>query len=838
MRKMWTKSGVMIGLILLVIAGTAISAMLLPSKNSLLDDSETVEFDGNFLLGKPTLSTMSLKVIPNQTLTIKVIYGLLNQDIRTETKSITVEAASSPTITMTGLEADSAYVYRLAFKKQEALTYSVTSAYEFHTPRSEGSDFNFVIQSDSHLLNKADQTLYMENMLAMNQLNPDFFFDLGDTFLNDQAKELTKVTQAMVDSTYLQQLPFLSVVAREAPLFLTIGNHEGEFGSFLKNSTDNIAAYSTRSRAKYMLNPTPNEFYTGNQENEESFGSVGNYYAFSWGDALFVSIDPYRYSMVAPTAKDSEVSKDGWAWTLGETQYDWFRSTLENSTAKFKFVFSHHALGNFRGGSEMASLYEWGGYDPQGNYRFDQERPGWGKPIQKIMEDTGVTLFFQGHDHLFSKEEVNGVVYVTLPKPAETVADQQNNFSSYQNGDTLMNSGYLNVSVSASAVQVDYLRTYFMGAKTSSEQTGLVYRFTVDVDHQVNVLKTTQDDLSTYGQNQAIATTDLDLSSLSMTPVPEGGFAFEIQADSHLDENTDKALYKNTLELMVQSAPSFVIDLGDTFMSEKYAASEDEVKQRYLEARSYFDLLGDVPLYLVTGNHDGETGFDPTLRAQALHWRQTYFPQTQPILSGNTQTANYFAFTQNNALFVILDPYTFTLDRISSDGWNGTLGKTQYDWLQDTLKHSSAPFKFIFIHALIAGNGDNERGGIEAASYFEWGGYSLDGTYDFDEERPGWGKPIHELLVEYGVTAVFHGHDHFFAQQTLDGITYQLVPQPATAGSSVNHAEDYGYLSGNLFPSAGFLRVVVSQTEVTVEYVKTDSKTVEIPTIYKISSAD
>ncbi|MEN6328479.1 MAG: hypothetical protein ABFD18_20000 [Syntrophomonas sp.] len=48
-----------------------------------------------------------------------------------------------------------------------------------------------------------------------------------------------------------------------------------------------------------------------------------------------------------------------------------------------------------------ARLYEWGGYDKNGKYLFDLKRPDWGNPIQQIMKDTGVTVFFQGHDHVF-----------------------------------------------------------------------------------------------------------------------------------------------------------------------------------------------------------------------------------------------------------------------------------------------------------------------------------------------------------------------------------------------------------------------------------------------------
>ena len=46
-------------------------------------------------------------------------------------------------------------------------------------------------------------------------------------------------------------------------------------------------------------------------------------------------------------------------------------------------------------------------------------------------------------------------------------------------------------------------------------------------------------------------------------------FTFTIQADSHLDSNTDPQMYLQTLANQRADHPDFVIDLGDTFMTEK-----------------------------------------------------------------------------------------------------------------------------------------------------------------------------------------------------------------------------------------------------------------------------
>lgn len=237
-------------------------------------------------------------------------------------------------------------------------------------------------------------------------------------------------------------------------------------------------------------------------------------------------------------------------------------------------------------------------------------------------------------------------------------------------------------------------------------------------------------------------------------------------------------------------------------MSEKFAKTQDEVEQRYIKAKSYFDTFGSIPLYLVTGNHEGENGWNAgNNQNNMMTWARTArlkcFPtKTSGIsYSGNTETANYYSFIKGDAQFIILDPFTYSTQKPKGDDdcWNYTLGKTQYDWFKNILENSSAKYKFVFIHNLVGGSGKDARGGAEAAKFFEWGGYDLDGSYKFDKMRPGWGKPIHQLMVDNNVTAVFHGHDHFYAKQEPYGIVYQLVPQPVTPSNSVNDAAKYRY---------------------------------------------
>ena len=151
------------------------------------------------------------------------------------------------------------------------------------------------------------------------------------------------------------------------------------------------------------------------------------------------------------------------------------------------------------------------------------------------------------------------------------------------------------------------------------------------------------------------------------------------------------------------------------------------------------------------------------------------------------------------ALFVVLDPFWYSNRRGGDDGWAWTLGQEQYQWLARTLAQSDARFTFVFIHHLVGGD-QQARGGAEASRSFEWGGANADGTPGFAFRRRGWELPVHNLLVKHRVTAVFHGHDHFYAHQERDGVAYQEVPQPGDArGGSARAAGEYGYTAGTMF---------------------------------------
>ena len=93
------------------------------------------------------------------------------------------------------------------------------------------------------------------------------------------------------------------------PVFLTPGNHENEEGwnldDFDPDRASSLPVLSVNARKRYFLNPVPDAFYTGNLDplpQADGDHLREDYYAFQWGDALFVVINPFAYTMMKPYA--------------------------------------------------------------------------------------------------------------------------------------------------------------------------------------------------------------------------------------------------------------------------------------------------------------------------------------------------------------------------------------------------------------------------------------------------------------------------------------------------------------------------------------------------------
>jgi len=409
----------------------------------------------SIILGRPSDVAITASVLFDQKVEFYLEYGTNKGIYPLRTNTISNIANQPNKVELTALLPNTKYFYRLRHRLLSASSFVFSPEYTFQTQRAPGNSFKFVVEADEHLYDKKGvRNLYKIALDNEAKDSADFMLSLGDTFGDDHTPNTT--TSADMNDLHKDYLQYLGAVCHSMPFFFCLGNHEGENGYYLKqNAPNNIAVYGTQWRKYYYANPYPNGFYTGNLT-KEAYGidQPENYYAWTWGDALFVVLDVYR---------DCDVNDkpQNWDWTLGKTQYDWLKTTLETSKSKYKFVFAHHTRGQGRGAVNTAKGFEWGGYGSKGTWEFNTMRPGWAMPIHQLMVTTGVNIFFQGHDHLYAKEQLDGLVYQEVPMPSDSTYEigVLANADAYTDV-TLDGSGHIRVSVTPTCVTVDYVRAY------------------------------------------------------------------------------------------------------------------------------------------------------------------------------------------------------------------------------------------------------------------------------------------------------------------------------------------------------------------------------------------
>ena len=438
----------------------------------------------SLVLGRVTDRAVTVSALAQETLEGVFEIGTETAKYERKTDVLTLAAGQPTEILFDNLRSGTEYFYRLQFRRPGEASFRVWPESRFHTQRPAGSTFAFAIQGDSHpeRPQMSDPVLYSRTLLSAASGNPDFYICMGDDFSVEKLRDVNAESLAQL---YLLQRPFLGLVARSAPLFLLNGNHE-QSSLFNFNQSDirrEVAVGTQNARNRIFPTPSPDGFYSGDSATLEEIGLLKDYCSWTWGDALFVLLDNYWHSRALVDSgfqekdpggdKRERRDRDWWGTTLGDAQYQWFKKTLETSKAKFKFVFAHHVQGTGRGGIEESALYEWGGRNRRGDWEFDQKRPGWELPVHQLMAKHGVTIFFQGHDHLYVQQERDGIVYQEVPMPADQYY-MAHNESRYQSGVKLPNSGYLRVTVSPEQVKVDYVRCYLPKDENEQRKTGEV----------------------------------------------------------------------------------------------------------------------------------------------------------------------------------------------------------------------------------------------------------------------------------------------------------------------------------------------------------------------------
>jgi hypothetical protein len=488
--------------------------------------AEVVEFDGDILLGRPTDQGIAISVMAFSDNELYIEYGSVSGDYSRSTSLESISVDQVFTFNLNDLTGDSEYFYRLRFKSDTSEEFATGTEYSFDTAKSDGVTFSFAVQADPHLgartrfedwcgprcnRETSDDKIYARTVENMLSYDPDFTVDLGDFFMTAQnyqnglfsiqeREESAAITEAEVlqDVTYMRSL--MTHGGSSIPLMLVQGNHEAEDSARLDGTPNNLAVWAINARKKYFPSPSDNGFYSGPTTEHDFIGRQDGYYAWEWGSALFIALDPFW-----------ELNQCGGPWckSLGAEQFAWLKRTLESSNATFKFVFIHHLVGGLsnpfggsRGGALYSDYFEWGGRTPfdvenwdrsnyiafeggvhntEGDappirrvdsstesYDFEQYRPGWGgESIQGLLIKNNVQIVFHGHDHIYVKEvHPSGVIYQEVPQPSRATPGgegliRQAGYQGYdyEQGVVLPGAGFMHVTVSSKQVKVDYVRT-------------------------------------------------------------------------------------------------------------------------------------------------------------------------------------------------------------------------------------------------------------------------------------------------------------------------------------------------------------------------------------------
>jgi hypothetical protein len=454
------------------------------------------------VLGRPTDTSIALSVTSSQPITTFVEYGTSKTRYTSKTIQIQISPNAPTVFDIRGLKAGTKIYYRVNYKGTSDTTFANGKQYSFMTARKPGSTFTFSLHGDTHPERAGkmfNAELYEVTLANIASQQPDFHIMVGDDFSIDPIISKGQADQTGVENIYRTHRNWLAIAASSVPLFLVNGNHEQAAAYLLDGTANNPAVLAGNARLKYFPLPAPDSFYSGDVTPIVGVGLPRDYYAWTWGDALFVTLDPYWHSKNAvdnvagvivpedqpttntgasgaknpggggggkkggatPVATASTIPTGNgkvtnlWSIGIGDEQYAWLKKTLEGSKAKYKFVFAHHVMGTGRGAVEVSTNYEWGGIDPKGQSTFAKERPNWELPIHDLMVKNRVSVFFQGHDHIFCTQERDGLIYQSMPNPADDTFSMFND-DAYKSGTKAPNSGHVRVTVTPSQSKVEY----------------------------------------------------------------------------------------------------------------------------------------------------------------------------------------------------------------------------------------------------------------------------------------------------------------------------------------------------------------------------------------------
>lgn len=229
---------------------------------------------------------------------------------------------------------------------------SSSQIYNFRTAPNDSSDIKMIVVGD----NRPDQ--------SSAPVQPSEFEDLIDLIIleqphlvimtGDYVLEVGTVHATNLDA-WARFTDITDLLGHYAPIYGVIGNHD-------------TGAWTGSVKSEYFLDAF------------EMYNEPSTYSSFDYAGIHIVLLDS---------------EEQGLDQRITGTQYDWLVNDLNSTEQPLKFVFAHRPLYPCRHiGTSLDSN------------QTERER------LQQLFEQHNVTLFATGHDHLFNRLTVNGVVNI------------------------------------------------------------------------------------------------------------------------------------------------------------------------------------------------------------------------------------------------------------------------------------------------------------------------------------------------------------------------------------------------------------------------------------------
>ena len=352
------------------------------------------------VLGRPTTSTITTNVRMGDIgggsqAQAYLEYGSGGGVFPLQTNTVSLGPNETREFLLTGLMSDSVYSYRVRVMPPGGIDYEATPEYTFPTQRTYNSNFIFALITDSHITFNGTNIETLKGITRnLAGYSPDFVVALGDNIQTPASTGCGNSCPIPNETTgrklYSNLREAVSEISPNIPFYLVIGNWEGENGWFNQSQID----FARGFRMAYFPNPDQTTYV-------QSGSQYQDYYSWTWGDALFITLNVMTYTPTDHRLFQGEADD----WTLGQQQLDWLNQTLiSNSNKKWKFIFIHHSVGG-------NAVFPWDAGSRYGRGGGRAAYVGEQAVVHRMMRDNGVDVFFHGHDHCFVDMVVDGIHY-------------------------------------------------------------------------------------------------------------------------------------------------------------------------------------------------------------------------------------------------------------------------------------------------------------------------------------------------------------------------------------------------------------------------------------------